>query len=385
MEKNCIQFHFPKYLKSSIIVLISSSLNETLFRYIETKLNPLYYQLISFIGQTLAIIPYFIEKKRTLKDDNINLKKKSNIFVFILICSICDLIGKIGFTDLFNYDEENISFSFINIINMCSLFFFIFLLEYSFLKIPIYRHHFFGIGLNIFGMIIALIIQFNYSIDNKFVFFIALFFSLDTRYLITLSYIISKKLNTKYFISMNYFCFMRGLIGIFISIIIIIINFYIKIIKIENEIDKFNIWMIALFCLNCFILNIYTLKIIEESRPCYILIPELLSQFINNLLIHSLFQLISKKKGFKKKSSPNKKGKNFWSKFIKKSKTDYKTEIISFLFSFIGVLIFSEVATISFCNLNKFTKSSISNRAKIETVLDISQVESDQELETNPN
>lgn len=302
-----------------------------------------------------------------------------------MICSICDLIGKIGFTDLFNYDEENISFSFINIINMCSLFFFIFLLEYSFLKIPIYRHHFFGIGLNIFGMIIALIIQFNYSIDNKFVFFIALFFSLDTRYLITLSYIISKKLNTKYFISMNYFCFMRGLIGIFISIIIIIINFYIKIIKIENEIDKFNIWMIALFCLNCFILNIYTLKIIEESRPCYILIPELLSQFINNLLIHSLFQLISKKKGGKKKSSPNKKGKNFWSKFIKKSKTDYKTEIISFLFSFIGVLIFSEVATISFCNLNKFTKSSISNRAKIETVLDISQVESDQELETNPN
>ncbi len=385
MEKNCIQFHFPKYLKSSIIVLISSSLNETLFRYIETKLNPLYYQLISFIGQTLAIIPYFIEKKRTLKDDNINLKKKSNIFVFILICSICDLIGKIGFTDLFNYDEENISFSFINIINMCSLFFFIFLLEYSFLKMPIYRHHFFGIGLNIFGMIIALIIQFNYSIDNKFVFFIALFFSLNTRYLITLSYIISKKLNTKYFISMNYFCFMRGLIGIFISIIIIIINFYIKIIKIENEIDKFNIWMIALFCLNCFILNIYTLKIIEESRPCYILIPELLSQFINNLLIHSLFQLISKKKGGKKKSSTNKKGKNFWSKFIKKSKTDYKTEIISFLFSFIGVLIFSEVATISFCNLNKFTKSSISNRAKIETVLDISQVESDQELETNPN
>ena len=63
MEKNCIQFHFPKYLKSSIIVLISSSLNETLFRYIETKLNPLYYQLISFICQTLAIIPYFIEKK----------------------------------------------------------------------------------------------------------------------------------------------------------------------------------------------------------------------------------------------------------------------------------------------------------------------------------
>ena len=385
MEKNCIQFHFPKYIKSSIIVLVASSLNEIFFHYIEIKLNPLYYQLISFIGQSLAIIPYFIEKKRALKDDNINLKQKPNIYILILICSICDLIGKIEFKDLFYYNDKKILFSFNNIINVVSLFFFIFLFEHFFLKIPLYRHHFFGIGLNIFGMIIALIIKFKKPIDDKFVFVIALIYSLNTRYIITLSYIISKKLNSNYFISMNYFCFNKGLIGIFISIIIILININISIIKKENEIDIFNIFMFIFFGLSCFILNIYTLKIIEESRPCYILIPEILSQFIHNSLIHFLFQFIHLKREKNINGTLMNKNKDFFSSFNNKSMIDYIIEIISFLFSFIGVLIFSEVVTINFCNLNKFTKPFISKRAKIEVVLDISQVESDQELETRSN
>ena len=276
MKKECIELHFPKYMKSSIIVLIALLFNYFLLPNLK-EVNPIYIYLISFIGQSLAIIPYFIEKKRTAIEYHFNLKKKK-IFIFIFICSICDFIGKIDFRDFYYNNHIKNVLMINNIINMVCLFFFIWIVEHKILKIPIYRHHIFGIGLSIFGMIIALLVKFKITIDNRFALFMVFLFSLTTRYLITLNYVIPKKLNTEYFIDMNLICFIRGIIGIFISIIFIIINIYFPINLLtnnnNNEIVIIDYILMVIYCINSFILNVYILKITEESRPCYILIPE---------------------------------------------------------------------------------------------------------------
>ena len=84
MKKEYIQLHFPKYIKSSIILLIALLFNSFLFRYLSEEINPIYIYLISFIGQSLAIIPYFIEKKRTAIEYHFNLKK-NNLFSFFYL------------------------------------------------------------------------------------------------------------------------------------------------------------------------------------------------------------------------------------------------------------------------------------------------------------
>ena len=60
MKKECIELHFPKYIKSSIIVLIALLFNFFLFRYLIEEINPILIYLISFIGESLAIILYCI-------------------------------------------------------------------------------------------------------------------------------------------------------------------------------------------------------------------------------------------------------------------------------------------------------------------------------------
>ena len=85
MKKEYIQFHFPKYIKSSIIVVIALLFHYILFQYLIEEINPIYVYLISFIGESLAIIPYFIEKKRTAIEYHFNFKKKKIIFIFLFI------------------------------------------------------------------------------------------------------------------------------------------------------------------------------------------------------------------------------------------------------------------------------------------------------------
>ncbi len=392
MKKEYIQLHFPKYIKSSIIVLIASLFHYILLQYFSEVINPIFIYLISFIGEFLAIILYFIEKKRISIEYHFNLKKKKIIFIFLFICTICDFIGKIDFR-VFSYYNHMKKLLLINsIINVVCLFFFIFLVEHKILKIPIYRHHIFGIGLSSFGMIIALIIKFKITIDNIVAFFMVFLFSLTTQYLITLNYVIPKKLNTEYFIEMNLICFIRGFIGIFISIIFFIINFYFSINQYtynNNEIIGIDYILMVIYCIISFILNVYILKVTEESRPCYILLPQILAQIINNsgitFLFTNIYKLISPINSQNINNSMNKRRKYFFKLNIDKSLFDKIIEIISNLFSFIGVLIFSEVVIVNFCNLDKFTNYSISKRAKCEVILDITQFESDQELETSQN
>ena len=375
MKKECIELHFPKYIKSSIIVVIVLLFNFFLFHYLNEVINPIYIYLISFIGESLAIIPYFIEKKRTKIEYHFNLKKKQIIFIFLFICSICDFIGKIDFR-VFFYNNINKSKMINDIINVVCLFFFIFLVEHIILRIPIYRHHIFGIGLSIVGMLIVLIVNFNITIKNMLVLFVIFLFSLTTRYLISLNYVIPKKLNTEYFIDMNLICFIRGIIGIFISIIFIIINIYFPINQLtnnnNNEIVKIDYILMVIYCIISFILNIYILKVTEESRPCYILIPEFSSQIILILLFpifsylfSSIVQVISYIMNQSLRNSKNKTKNSHNSN----DTSDKIIEIISNLFSFIGVLFFSEIITISLFNLNKFTKSAILERSDLDSVI----------------
>ena len=385
MKKECIELHFPKYIKSSIIVLIALLFNFFLLRNLK-EVNPLCVYLISFIGESLAIIPYFIEKKRTKIEYHFNLKKKQKIFIFLFICSICDFIGKIDFRVFSYYNHIKTVLLINDIINAFCLFFFIFLIEHIILRIPIYRHHIFGIGLSIVGMLIVLIMNFNKTIKNMLVLFMIFLFSLTTQYLKTLNYVIPKKLNTEYFIDMSFICFIRGIIGIFISIIFIIINIYFPINhltnNINNEIVIIDYILLALYCINSFILNVYILKVTEESRPYYILIPEFSAPIILLLGIGKLIIFINQQISKIKNQIRNSKNtiKNFLD-LNDRSLSDEIIEIISNLFSFIGVLFFSEIITISLFNLNKFTNSAISKRAKCEVIFDITGIESDQELE----
>ena len=405
MKKSPILFHLPKYMNSLIIVFILTIVEHIILEICIRKINYFFNVFFSFIGQTLAYIFYYYKKKSInasfIKDKN-NIIEKFNIsfnsksFIFILICTICDLISKIGFRHVY-FNKKMVNLVMINeILDIVFLFIFIFLLEHFFLKIPIHRHHIFGIALNFFGMIIALI--FKYIIldeDNennnftKFDLFLVLLFSLEIQYLITLNYVIPKKVNTEDFIDMNLICFYRGLIGSIISILIMIINHSFEIIKIFNEYDEisiFDYFIIPIYCIISCILNVFILKLTEESRPCYNLIPKILSNIFHNcgidhFIITYLNEIYFKNKKSKKKwkeiSIHTKRGKFFKEYFI---------QIISFLFSLIGILIFTEIITVSFFNLDKFTKYSISRRSISEVLLDIENNEkNNEEIEVENN
>ena len=117
-------------------------------------------------------------------------------------------------------------------------------------------------------MLIVLFVRFHITIDNILALFMVFLFSLTTRYLISLNYIIPKKLNTEYFINMNLICFIRGIIGIFISIIIIIINFYFPINQYlyhNNKVLIIDYILLVLYLIISFILNL-TINAINNPK-----------------------------------------------------------------------------------------------------------------------
>ena len=106
------------------------------------------------------------------------------------------------------------------------------------------------------------------------------------------------------------------------------------------KITKFtDILVLILYCIMNSILHILEYKVLEETRPSYIL----MAKSGENLIVN-LFKLVLSKKIFNKEE-----------------KTDLQITLISF-FEVIGFLIFSETLVLKFWNLDKYTRKAIIQR-----------------------
>jgi hypothetical protein len=96
------------------------------------------------------------------------------------------------------------------------------------------------------------------------------------------------------------------------------------------------------------ILHILEYKVLEETRPSYIL----MAKSGENLIVN-LFKLVLSKKIFNKEE-----------------KTDWEITLISF-FEVIGFFIFSETLVLKFWNLDKYTRKAISQRGEDSLINDL--------------
>ena len=148
-----------------------------------------------------------------------------------------------------------------------------------------------------------------------------------------------KKLNHDYFINMNFILFIQGVSGLILTFIYYFLfkNYF------NFSFPKFELKLLIIiicYCiLNCFY-NILFLKIIEETRPSYILILNQTYDIINIIvkLIFYDFEEI---------------------KII---------EIISLIFYILSFSLFFEIITLNFLELDKYTKNKIDKRGDSEDI-----------------
>ena len=153
---------------------------------------------------------------------------------------------------------------------------------------------------------------------------------------------------------MNYILIIEGIIGIIYCFIFDFIysnifnydkNFYIKIYNLIDNKKEFVV-MIIIYIIFLSILNILNFKVIEDTKPSYLAITSGLSHLF--LQISHYIQ----------------------NKFFQKDYRD-ALEPINIIFSFFFFLsfcIFSEIITLHFCELDKFTNEEISERGKRDTI-----------------
>ena len=336
-----IKFNVPKCISYIIWLFIFQTYNNYFLQKNEFK-NPFYSILCMSIGEFLAFILFIFEKKlNKSKFSEESTKSHYWFFKILLLCSIIDIFCYYDYSALiYNYRMKKMNEKY----NFCIqpilfVIFFIFNENYL-LKIRIYIHHCLAFIIALFGLILYLIFEIFNNENNKFdfiPFILILIFRSESEFLKTLNYIVPKKLNNEYFLSMNFIIFIKGLIG-FILCLIIILIFKLDFIKefLEKEIKT--IVEIVGFIISCFISRVFSLKIAEKSRPSYNLISQGLSYF-------TLF-LINEKKNY-----------SFY---------------ILILFLLISILIYCEVIVIKIFNLDKYTINEISKRGFKEVINDIS-------------
>ena len=361
MGKKYIEFHLPNQYRLltfvSILYCLNLILSESLEPRIKSKMSN---SLFMFIGQSLAIIVYFYEKNLISKENEFKISYKSKYWILgIILCTFCDFLSNFRY-DFYFYTFKMQNYQMKTPIEIVYLFFYFILIENIFLKISTFRHQYFGIILNSLGLFFSFIFSLyiikkkknkNENIegpDSFFQLFLIWIISLETQYLKTIYYIIPKKLNTEYYINMNFICFIKGIFGTLISIIIIIFESNFSFLTDDNNMLYFlpiPLHIILFILISC-ILNIVILKVTEKLRPCYNLISLSLAQII--------FDLIQKL-------------------FNKKKKKSNLIFLFPSFISFFGILLFYEIITINICNLNKYTKDTISKRGQIETLQDLNK------------
>ena len=372
-----LEFHLPKcflYLIILGILKTSTSLirikNPQIFKY------PLLRIFLMFCPQTFAIILYFYQQKinQSLDINNkINEIKRKRVFIlnkfkqkenisiplllsFSFLCTILSFISYFNFKDIYFKDMKAINNVFTNNFQTFILFSTYITVERYLLNFNFYRHHFIAFGIII---ILFFIILFHYIILEIYKNTLKIIPVILTILIIMFSGIIEafhnsiiKKLNNDYFINMNLILFLEGLFGILFTIsieylCIIYYNYETNYLLLFKN-SGISVIILILYSILIFLLNILTYKIIEETRPCYL-------SFVNeltNILLHMIIILL-----FKKIDEKN------W----------VIEDFIICVFFFLSFSIFSEIITLNFCELDKYTKEKTKNRAERDSILNTEQ------------
>ena len=345
-----IKLGISKSLLYLLIISILRTINDILYaqknKYFD---NPLFSNFLMYIGESLSIILYLYQnysnKYKTKIEFMIQKKTKFFLVLLIFISSLCDFLSSFSYNNLYNYKMKSIDEKFTNNFGGIVLFICFYLNEKYFLNIKTYRHHYLGIAINLIPLIFFLLYYFieNQNLQYHLSFTCLLIIELEINYLLTIWFIICKKLNYQYFLNMNLILFIEGIFGILIVIVFHFLNLGIfKIEKIyifnfegNNLFSISDIIILFIHCILLCLLNIYYLKVVEETRPIY----NSLSRGLSNIFIdisHLIQYFFLKNKDYK-------------------DVLDFQNIILK-TFALIGFLIYSEMITLNFCDLDKFTK-----------------------------
>lgn len=342
-----VQIIFP------IIAGISKLLNKIIFDLIpkeeKIKKNPLIISIFLYLGMILTFIPYCLfrsqtEIKKNIRTSNskleleyehynINDKLRKKKYLLIFIGSLFDFCQTLAI----NIFCINCTYNLWILDNL-----FIGLFSYFILKIELYRHQYFSIIMIILFGIGLNIIEYKkthkidiYEIIGKIIgeiFFSAL--------MVTNKYNMMETFSSPYEI-----CFLEGIIGtilwvISLSIIILIgskiDSDLLDIKKYYQNLDFSIDLLIALTTIiRGFIYNLFILLTCNAYNPNFVLIIVIIHEAYPFLLFNEKFFL--NVAGF-----------------------------ITLLFILLMVLVFLEIIQLNFCQLSKYTRKNIGNRANSE-------------------
>ena len=360
------EFHKPK----SFQYIIFLSLTRLSINFIKLPLNhyfsgviiPLY---LKYFSESLIFFVYFYQRhlNNSLKKRIIVTFKRPNQFWFLNVMCWCTLSNIFGYLYYYNYfynqKMKNINFTLIAHSQLFIKFISYFFIENFFLDIKMYRHHLFALGLGIIFLIYNLIkIILDTEIDTNnfndisaigFSFIISLF----SQFLKACSFSIPKKLNYNNFVNMNLILFTQGIMGILFIVLFELFAYYVFknenvfIFNIKAYTQKPNFFTgdlkyLIICCLLTSLLNYLYLKIIEDTRPSFIVIEKGLS----NLLIYLIGKLFNKNE----------------------EKWTFDNYIFNIV-SFIQFCIFCEIIICNFCELDKYTNIRTSERGEKENFL----------------
>ena len=330
-------------------------------------LNPIIQLFCMCLGESFGGFVYFYQlfilpKDKTVQKKlvfRVKKKEQKNFKIYFLFiacfCGFVDLIGCYDYQFIYSNSMKNIS-SYFSYFDIIFLSFIVCINECYTFNLQIYRHHYLGLSFCIFPLILSLIVDSSYKKikSSLYSFLLVLIIIIESKFILSLLYIIEKKINYLFFVNINFLLFMEGFFGMITLLIYRIIYVFIFkmdntfLIQIKNEKSNSELLLILLsFSILTFIFNYCRLKITEFTRPSYNTIGNLLG-----ILITMIYNSIMEKK-------------------------ISKIDIVTHFFSILGFCIYCEIITIKFLN---FDKNTIYN-TKIRAIDDTSTIMNDFELE----
>ncbi len=203
-----IKLGISKCLLYLFIISIIRTINDIITNKESTRKyfdNPLFDIFIMFIGESLSIILYLYQN---YSNDNkkkiqiiVNNNTKFFLVLLIFISSLCDFLSNFNYNHLYNYKMNTIDNQFTSNFGGIVLFICFYLNEKYFLNIKNYRHHYIGIGINLIPLISFLLFYFIENMNLQYNLYLTylLIIESEINYLLTIFFIICKKLNYQYF------------------------------------------------------------------------------------------------------------------------------------------------------------------------------------------
>jgi hypothetical protein len=272
------------------------------------------------------------------------------IFFIMFIAFITTTFGEFKYRYFFyNYEMKKIKSLFLDHLKFFVLFFSYFINEKYFLKIRFYRHHklsLYLISLSLIIYFIIYLIKDLYKYKIKATISLLLIITLS-QYIQSTNYIIAKKLNYEFFINMNLFLTIIGLLGLIIGYFSY--NYFIyKIIyfSLFDYLQNEDFRIIIIYCLISSILYILEFKVVEETKPSY----AIMGRGLSNLMVCILKLFYVQEKDKQEISS-------------------FGNICLSVVY-ILCFLIFSEIIIFNFWDLQKNTRYEISKRGVFYTMKD---------------